>query len=162
MNTTINTVTTIPSFTIHSRLLRGTDRLAAMRLALGAALADPQTAKLSNAAIAQRVGCSPATVRRYRKIADVAGITGSIRVGTPSSIRPLPASLLVDLSGKLLSVIAKTEGASSELGKQLNFRAKALEAILARASSESDLTSIRVEAEKLTKVADILCEEGLL
>lgn len=53
------------------------DRLAAIRLALGAALAHEETAKLSNRALAARIGCAESTVRRYRRIANAIGLTGA-------------------------------------------------------------------------------------
>jgi hypothetical protein len=75
-------------------LFTNAERNAAIRLALGAALAHEATAKLSNRSLSAAIGCTETTVRRYRKIANDIGLIGLIRRDATPVVMSVPQPLI--------------------------------------------------------------------
>ncbi|MGE5475162.1 MAG: hypothetical protein ACM3Q1_00775 [Bacteroidales bacterium] len=115
---------------VNGSIIFSSDRMAAVRLALGAALAHPHTAALSNAELARQIGCGETTVRRYRKVAESIGLRGVISDdGTPAVCR-VPDSLAGEAQSILYSLIDATDCESSDAAQKVNARARALLVLL--------------------------------
>lgn len=139
-------------------LITNTDRTAAVRLALGAALAHEATAKSSNRALAVQIGCGETTVRRYRKIATDIGLIGSIRKGSTPAILSVPRSLQDDLGSVLMELREVTEYAASAFGEQIYARACTLSDLLNQKPTKEDLLFIQSATERLSLDAEVLDE----
>jgi len=124
-------------------------RANALRLALGAALAHQDTAKLSNRMLAKRFGCSETTVRRYRKIADTIGLTASMNATTPLRSVRVPTHWMDEARKNANFIIKEVEGDDTETGRFFLYQAELLLRLIAESGLKDDGFFIFVRSENL-------------
>lgn len=135
-------------------LVSNADRTAAIRLALGAALAHEVTANLSNRELASRIGCGETTVRRYRKIANATGLTGSIATGQAPIIKRVEKTMASEAWENLVGVFDVTEGIPAQWALRMNARAKAYLALLDSQPSDDEVRTIYAASVQMTDDAE--------
>lgn len=142
--------------TANGSIVFNSDRMTAVRLALGAALAHPQTASLSNAELARQIGCGETTVRRYRKVADSIGLMGVLSENGTVSVCHVPDSLAGDASSTLISIIDATDGEGSDAAQKVNAKARALLVLLDQSPSRETIEFVHKTAQELSNEDDWL------
>lgn len=132
------------------------DRMTAVRLALGAALAHPNTAALSNAELARQIGCGETTVRRYRKVAESIGLHSVISDDGAPAVCRVPDSLAGEAQSILYSLIDATDCDSSDAAQKANARARALLVLLDGKPSRETIVFVHKAAQELSDDDDWL------
>ena len=134
-------------------LVFNADHSAAIRLALGAALAHEATSSLSNRELSVRIGCGETTVRRYRRIANSIGLTGSISDRATPTIQRIPESMMAEAWMTLYDAFWATEAAASPLAKKIHSKAEALLTLLKQAPTKEEVAFIYEASLKLADEA---------
>lgn len=142
--------------TANGSIVFNSDRMAAVRLALGAALAHPRTAALSNAELARQIGCGETTVRRYRKIAEGIGLNGVFEANGTVSICHVPDSLAGEARSILQDVIDATDFENSDTAEKANAKARALLVLLDQKPSRETIAFVHKTAQELSDEDDWL------
>lgn len=126
------------------------DRLAAVRLALGAALAHEDTAKLSNRVLASRIGCAESTVRRYRRIANTIGLAGAQSDQLAANVS-VPDALNDRIVRSLEMIGTATRNATSLKAQRLNLLSTSLLILLENAATLDEVKLIYARTEAMRR-----------